>query len=126
MAKCINGKRKLIRSHNKIEINSRIEAFHHRNNETDDANIQKREYRNSTPEKNFTPDKEFRTTSQIKIVGPRHPTIIDLNVDKLNILPYQRRIKAYINRQEETHKTYRKALSSIQKEEWTTSINKEL
>ncbi|MBW0536234.1 hypothetical protein O181_075949 [Austropuccinia psidii MF-1] len=48
-----------------------------------------REVRNSTPERNSSLEEEIRTTSRIKVVGPRHPTIINSNVDKLNILPYQ-------------------------------------
>ncbi|MBW0539804.1 hypothetical protein O181_079519 [Austropuccinia psidii MF-1] len=110
---------------NNIESISTIENPGHRNNETNEENII-REDENITPERENTPEEEFRTISRIKVVGPRHPTIINSNVDKLNILPYQRRIKAYITQQEETPKTYKKALSSIHKEEWTTAINKEL
>ncbi|MBW0564283.1 hypothetical protein O181_103998 [Austropuccinia psidii MF-1] len=75
-----------------------------------------REDRNSTPERNSSSEEEFRTISRIKVVGARHPTIIKSNIDKLNILPYQQRIKTYITQQEETPKTYRKALNSIHKE----------
>ncbi|MBW0522182.1 hypothetical protein O181_061897 [Austropuccinia psidii MF-1] len=81
--------RKLTRT-KKIKLKYRIEDSSHSNNKTDEENIEIREHRNSTLEE------EFRTISQIKVVGPRNPTIINSNVDKLNILPYQRRIKAYI------------------------------
>ncbi|MBW0580515.1 hypothetical protein O181_120230, partial [Austropuccinia psidii MF-1] len=103
-----------------------VEDSNYGNNEPNKENTEIREVRNSTPERNSLLEVEFRTTSRIKVVGPRHPTIINSNVDKLNILPYQRRIKTYITQQAETPKTYRKALNSIHKEEWTTAINKEL
>ncbi|MBW0551551.1 hypothetical protein O181_091266 [Austropuccinia psidii MF-1] len=79
-----------------------IEDSSYSNNETNEENIEIREHRNSTPERNSTSEEEFRTISQIKVVGPRHPAIINFNINKLNILPYQQRIKAYITQQEET------------------------
>ncbi|MBW0546058.1 hypothetical protein O181_085773 [Austropuccinia psidii MF-1] len=78
------------------------------------------------PERNITYDKDFSMTLKIKVAGPRHPTIINSKIDKPIILPYQQIIKAYITQQERTPKTYRKALSSIRKEEWTTAINNEM
>ncbi|MBW0487820.1 hypothetical protein O181_027535 [Austropuccinia psidii MF-1] len=67
-----------------------------------------------------------RTASCIKVVRLRNPTIMNSNVDELNILTSQHRNKAFIAIQEETAKTYRKVLDSLHKEEWSLDSQKEL
>ncbi|MBW0571154.1 hypothetical protein O181_110869, partial [Austropuccinia psidii MF-1] len=65
-------------------------------------------------------------TPRLKVIGPRHPTLITGDVDPLHILPYSRRPIAYITESEETPSTYHGALKSNNKEEWIKAIEKEL
>ncbi|MBW0463019.1 hypothetical protein O181_002734 [Austropuccinia psidii MF-1] len=75
----------------------------------------------------ITPDKNNNATMLcIKIIGPRHPTIINSNINTANILPYQQIIQAYVTTQEETPRTYKKELESPNKNEWISEIEKEL
>ncbi|MBW0557821.1 hypothetical protein O181_097536 [Austropuccinia psidii MF-1] len=65
-------------------------------------------------------------TPRLKVIGPRHPTIITGEVDPLHILPYLRRPTAYLMKSEETASTYHGALRSENKSEWIKAIGKEL
>ncbi|MBW0465591.1 hypothetical protein O181_005306 [Austropuccinia psidii MF-1] len=51
-------------------------------------------------------------TSRLKVIGPRHPTLITSNIDPLHILSYTRRPRSYLTVSEEILKTYNSALKS--------------
>ncbi|MBW0494582.1 hypothetical protein O181_034297 [Austropuccinia psidii MF-1] len=65
-------------------------------------------------------------TPRLKVIGPRHPTIITSDVDPIHILPYSRRPASYLTKSEETPSTYHGALKSDNKSEWMKAIEKEL
>ncbi|MBW0523085.1 hypothetical protein O181_062800 [Austropuccinia psidii MF-1] len=65
-------------------------------------------------------------TPRLKVIGPRHPTLITSNVDPLHILPYTRRPISYLTISEETPKTYCGALKSDNQLAWVKAIEKEL
>ncbi|MBW0536559.1 hypothetical protein O181_076274 [Austropuccinia psidii MF-1] len=65
-------------------------------------------------------------TPKLKVIGPRHPTLITSNVDPLHILPYTRRPRSYFTVSEETPKTYSGALKSDNRSAWVNAIEKEL
>ncbi|MBW0508535.1 hypothetical protein O181_048250 [Austropuccinia psidii MF-1] len=64
--------------------------------------------------------------TRIRVIGPRHPTIITSNVDPLHILPYKRRAVAYLSIANNAPATYQSALKSENKEAWVLAIEKEL
>ncbi|MBW0537724.1 hypothetical protein O181_077439 [Austropuccinia psidii MF-1] len=63
---------------------------------------------------------------RLRVIGPRHPTLISSNLDTSNILPYSRRPKALISSSDNTPCTYKGTINSINKEKWINSISKEL
>ncbi|MBW0534400.1 hypothetical protein O181_074115 [Austropuccinia psidii MF-1] len=65
-------------------------------------------------------------TSRIKVIGPRHPTLIVGDVASRNILPYQRRPKTLVTSISKTSRTYNQAINSLEKDRWLKSISKEL
>ncbi|MBW0578728.1 hypothetical protein O181_118443 [Austropuccinia psidii MF-1] len=64
-------------------------------------------------------------THHLKVIGPRHPTLITSNVDSIHILPYSRRVKTFITTSN-IPKTYWLALQCEEKNEWTDAIKREL
>ncbi|MBW0488376.1 hypothetical protein O181_028091 [Austropuccinia psidii MF-1] len=65
-------------------------------------------------------------TRRVKVVGPRHPTLITSNVDSIHILPYSQRAKALLTTTDNAPKTYHKAIQGENKVEWESAIQKEL
>ncbi|MBW0533979.1 hypothetical protein O181_073694 [Austropuccinia psidii MF-1] len=63
---------------------------------------------------------------RIKIIGPRHPTLITAELNDLNILPYKRRPMALLTASNKTPQTYCGALQSGSHLLWKEAINKEL
>ncbi|MBW0471259.1 hypothetical protein O181_010974 [Austropuccinia psidii MF-1] len=72
------------------------------------------------------PSEEQPRASRIKIIGPRHPTIITGEVIHQNILPYSRRANALITVSDDSPQTFKKAITSKNKEVWVSAIKKEL
>ncbi|MBW0548016.1 hypothetical protein O181_087731 [Austropuccinia psidii MF-1] len=64
--------------------------------------------------------------TRLKVIGPRHPTIISRDINQDNILTYSRRPKVLITRSEEAPKTFRSALKGPSSKEWLKAIEKEL
>ncbi|MBW0491793.1 hypothetical protein O181_031508, partial [Austropuccinia psidii MF-1] len=64
--------------------------------------------------------------SRIKVIGPRHPTLIRGSVDSGNILPYNRRPKTLFTALTKLPRTYNQAIKSPNKESWRAAIDKEL
>ncbi|MBW0517549.1 hypothetical protein O181_057264 [Austropuccinia psidii MF-1] len=64
--------------------------------------------------------------SRIKVIGPRHPTIISSAVDSHHILPYSRRPKVFLSTHDESPRTFKQALGSSKREVWSSAIEKEL
>ncbi|MBW0502257.1 hypothetical protein O181_041972 [Austropuccinia psidii MF-1] len=64
--------------------------------------------------------------TQLRVIGPRHPTIISGDINQDNILTYSRRPKALVTRSENVPKTFRSALKSPSSDEWLKAIKKEL
>ncbi|MBW0519195.1 hypothetical protein O181_058910 [Austropuccinia psidii MF-1] len=65
-------------------------------------------------------------SSRIRVIGPRHPTLISSNVNSNNILPYSRRPKALLSIHNETPRTFKQAINSVNKDVWNEDIKKEL
>ncbi|MBW0497876.1 hypothetical protein O181_037591 [Austropuccinia psidii MF-1] len=65
-------------------------------------------------------------TNRIKVIGPRHPTLITSEVDTIHILPYPRRTRTFITTSDSTPRTYRLALQCENKDKWINAIAKEL
>ncbi|MBW0489702.1 hypothetical protein O181_029417 [Austropuccinia psidii MF-1] len=111
--------RKVTEKENEIKTNRSIEENKPTYNKSIDEYSEISRDRNDSSDGNsMLIKKDDRTTSHIKVVRPRHPTIINSDAEKLNILTYQGRIKAFITIQERSPKTYIKAPDSIHKEEW--------
>ncbi|MBW0538010.1 hypothetical protein O181_077725 [Austropuccinia psidii MF-1] len=64
--------------------------------------------------------------SRIKVIGPRHPTIITGDITNQNILPYSCRANALITVSDDSPQTFKKAITSQNKEVWIKAIEKEL
>ncbi|MBW0582987.1 hypothetical protein O181_122702, partial [Austropuccinia psidii MF-1] len=64
-------------------------------------------------------------THCLKVIGPRHPTLITSNVDSIHILPYSRRVKTFITTSS-VPKTYWLALQCEEQNKWTDAIKREL
>ncbi|MBW0579769.1 hypothetical protein O181_119484 [Austropuccinia psidii MF-1] len=64
--------------------------------------------------------------SRIKVIGPRHPTIISSAVDSHHILPYSRRPKVFLSVHDKSPRTFKQALNSSKREVWSSAIQKEL
>ncbi|MBW0500846.1 hypothetical protein O181_040561 [Austropuccinia psidii MF-1] len=56
------------------------------------------------------------TQSKIRVIGPRHPTLITSEIDNLNILPYSRRANALVTGSGISPCTFNAAISSIDKD----------
>ncbi|MBW0592117.1 hypothetical protein O181_131832 [Austropuccinia psidii MF-1] len=65
---------------------------------------------------------------RIRVIGPRHPTLISSEINSDNILPFtQRQPRVNLtNLTNHTPKNYSKAMSSSNKESWKLAIHKEL
>ncbi|MBW0523127.1 hypothetical protein O181_062842 [Austropuccinia psidii MF-1] len=63
---------------------------------------------------------------RIRVIGPRHPTLISCDLDSTNVLPYPRRPNALISSCSDTPRTYQGAIKSSKSEKWIKSISKEL
>ncbi|MBW0498751.1 hypothetical protein O181_038466 [Austropuccinia psidii MF-1] len=73
------------------------------------------------------PDSEpNRQPIRIKVIGPRHPTLVSSTINPDNILSYPRQAGALLTTLDDTPNTYSKAISSPSKEVWLEAINKEL
>ncbi|MBW0509573.1 hypothetical protein O181_049288 [Austropuccinia psidii MF-1] len=88
------------------------------------------------PLPNLTPDTQElvdepqvepnRRPIRIKVIGPRHPTLVSSAINPDNILPYPRRAGALLTTLDNTPNTYSKAISGPPKEVWLEAINREL
>ncbi|MBW0544488.1 hypothetical protein O181_084203 [Austropuccinia psidii MF-1] len=63
---------------------------------------------------------------RIKVIGPRHPTLISCDLDCSNVLPYSRRPKVLISSCDDAPRTYQGAIKSPNSKKWMGSISKEL
>ncbi|MBW0510313.1 hypothetical protein O181_050028 [Austropuccinia psidii MF-1] len=64
---------------------------------------------------------------RIRVIGPRHPTLISSEIDSNNILPFSRRhTRANLTKINQTPKTFDEAMTSPNKEKWDLAIKKEL
>ncbi|MBW0482256.1 hypothetical protein O181_021971 [Austropuccinia psidii MF-1] len=57
------------------------------------------------PPSNQQISNDYRPT-QLKIIGPCHPTLITSNIDLTHILPYPRRAKNFLTNSNYTPRTY--------------------
>ncbi|MBW0535465.1 hypothetical protein O181_075180 [Austropuccinia psidii MF-1] len=69
---------------------------------------------------------ENSASRRIKVIGPRHPTLIQGDVDAQNILPYSRRPKTFIASSTDVPTSYSKAISGSESSLWIEAIRKEL
>ncbi|MBW0468378.1 hypothetical protein O181_008093 [Austropuccinia psidii MF-1] len=63
---------------------------------------------------------------QLRVIGPRHPTLINSDVDPTHILPYSRRARAFVMTSNIAPRTYCLALQCKDKTKWMTAIEREL
>ncbi|MBW0579798.1 hypothetical protein O181_119513, partial [Austropuccinia psidii MF-1] len=73
-----------------------------------------------------TPEIEGRAGQRIRVIGPRHPTLISSNINPENVLPYTRRPLALVTSNTSTPRTFNGALNSPDKDLWLDSIKREL
>ncbi|MBW0541403.1 hypothetical protein O181_081118, partial [Austropuccinia psidii MF-1] len=71
-------------------------------------------------------DSDPISSSRIKVIGPRHPTLIVGDVNSSNILPYQRRPKTLLTSISKAPRTFNQAVKSLDKDSWLKAIDKEL
>ncbi|MBW0499248.1 hypothetical protein O181_038963 [Austropuccinia psidii MF-1] len=64
--------------------------------------------------------------TRIRVIGPRHPTLVNSNIDNLNILPYSRRANILLTSLDTTPRTFKAALISDNRDLWKEAIDKEL
>ncbi|MBW0529851.1 hypothetical protein O181_069566 [Austropuccinia psidii MF-1] len=60
---------------------------------------------------------------RIKVIGPRHPTLISSEINNQNILSFLRRPKVLLTTSDDTPRTFKFALNSSASDEWTEAIN---
>ncbi|MBW0557472.1 hypothetical protein O181_097187 [Austropuccinia psidii MF-1] len=61
----------------------------------------------------------------IRVIGPRHPTMINSEIDSTNILTFPRRPKVYLTTSKDCPQAFNSALNSPLKDEWSKAVNKE-
>ncbi|MBW0476657.1 hypothetical protein O181_016372 [Austropuccinia psidii MF-1] len=61
---------------------------------------------------------------RIKVIGPRHPTLINSDISEANILPYSRRPTTHLTHPDPS--TFNEALKSEESNTWLSAITKEL
>ncbi|MBW0496856.1 hypothetical protein O181_036571 [Austropuccinia psidii MF-1] len=61
----------------------------------------------------------------IKVIGPWNPTLINSKIDSNNILSFSRRPKTYLKTSKYSPPTFKSALNSSLKDEWSKAVNKE-
>ncbi|MBW0462602.1 hypothetical protein O181_002317 [Austropuccinia psidii MF-1] len=61
---------------------------------------------------------------RIKVIGPRHPTLINSDISETNILPYPRRPTTHLTHSDPS--TFKKALKSEESTMWMSAVTKEL
>ncbi|MBW0465784.1 hypothetical protein O181_005499 [Austropuccinia psidii MF-1] len=72
------------------------------------------------------PEVEARPHQQIRVIRPRHPTLVLCDLNPENILPYTRRPLALLTSNSMVPKTFKRVLSSPDKDLWLLAIKKEL
>ncbi|MBW0552157.1 hypothetical protein O181_091872 [Austropuccinia psidii MF-1] len=63
---------------------------------------------------------------RIRVIGPRHPTLVNSNIDNLNILPYSQRANILLTSLDTTPQTFKAALILDDHDLWKEAIYKEL
>ncbi|MBW0501514.1 hypothetical protein O181_041229 [Austropuccinia psidii MF-1] len=80
----------------------------------------------SIPPVDTTKGSQSVARPKLRVIGPRHPTLISSNIDQSNILPYSRRAGALLTSVEVAPRTFKMAINSASKEVWLEAIAKEL
>ncbi|MBW0536620.1 hypothetical protein O181_076335 [Austropuccinia psidii MF-1] len=64
---------------------------------------------------------------RIRVIGPRHPTLISSEIDSNNILPFpQRQARVNLTSVNSNPKTFNEAMISPNREDWDLAIKREL
>ncbi|MBW0535863.1 hypothetical protein O181_075578 [Austropuccinia psidii MF-1] len=63
---------------------------------------------------------------RLRVIGPRHPTLVSCDIDQSNILPFPRRPETFFSSACTTPRTFKEATSSPDQEVWLNAISKEL
>ncbi|MBW0580234.1 hypothetical protein O181_119949 [Austropuccinia psidii MF-1] len=71
-------------------------------------------------------DSDPISSSRIKVIVPRHLTLMVGDVDSSNILPYQQRPKTLVTSMSKAPRTFNQAVNSVNKDSWLKAISKEL
>ncbi|MBW0568749.1 hypothetical protein O181_108464 [Austropuccinia psidii MF-1] len=75
---------------------------------------------------NPSPEVESRPHQRIRVIGPQHPTLVLSDLNPENILPHTRQPLALFTSNNVVPRTFKNALSSLDKYLWLVAINKEL
>ncbi|MBW0515855.1 hypothetical protein O181_055570 [Austropuccinia psidii MF-1] len=82
---------------------------------------------NSTSIESSSEGTMIQPEKRIRVIGPRHPTLISSRIDEGNILPYSRRPKALMTLSgSKDPSLYKQALQSANAEQWLQAVDKEL
>ncbi|MBW0506632.1 hypothetical protein O181_046347 [Austropuccinia psidii MF-1] len=63
---------------------------------------------------------------RLRVIGPRHPTLVSCDIDRLNILPFPRHPETFFSSAHTTPRTFKEAIGSPDREVWLNAISKEL
>ncbi|MBW0527614.1 hypothetical protein O181_067329 [Austropuccinia psidii MF-1] len=63
---------------------------------------------------------------RLRVIGPRHPTLVSCDIDQSNILPFPRRPETFFSSACTTPRTFKEAISSPDHEVWLNTMSKEL
>ncbi|MBW0574751.1 hypothetical protein O181_114466 [Austropuccinia psidii MF-1] len=69
---------------------------------------------------------EALQATRIRVIGPQHPTLVNSNIDNLNILPHSQRANILLTSLDTTPRTFKAALISDNRDLWKEAIDKEL
>ncbi|MBW0475375.1 hypothetical protein O181_015090 [Austropuccinia psidii MF-1] len=95
--------------------------------ESDDSSRRVDEFPLSSEEVNETIENTTAVIlSRIKVIGPRHPTIISGDITQENILTYHRRPRTLITKSTDISKRFRRALKGPFSSKWARAIDIEL
>ncbi|MBW0466956.1 hypothetical protein O181_006671 [Austropuccinia psidii MF-1] len=76
--------------------------------------------------KNIFVDALEQQSKRIRVIGPRHPTLISSKIDSNNILPFSRRHTGEnLTNLTQTPRMFNEAMNSLNKEKWNFAIKKE-
>ncbi|MBW0518197.1 hypothetical protein O181_057912 [Austropuccinia psidii MF-1] len=105
------------------EIQSSEPAVDIQEEDQEDVNKLLSPSNNSVEDGDEAPPRNFPC---LKAIGPRHPTLFASEIDRTNILPFRQRPRVLVTSANDCPRTYKEALTSVDKDLWELAIKKEL